>query len=184
MLNGIQKAGSQSPWGFTRTKQSLAWVSIEIRKKWRCRNCSDFPYGIFEPTHTRKIRARRMQRLLADLEKIADLMQNLQIGGRAYGEAKLLMRVMQRRGTCVDYVLFVRWSRNQQAGAKHSKPYAPFPIREAKKSPYGKNNFWRLWHGDCNIFCCHRSFSGSMASSPPPIARDARPLKGTTVRRQ
>ena len=153
MLNGIQKAGSQSLWGFTRTKQSLAWVSIEIRQKWRCRNCSGFPYGIFEPTHARKIRARRMQRLLADLEKIADLMQNLQIGGRAYGEAKLLMRVMQRRGTCVDYVLFVRWSRGQQAGAKHSKPYAPFPIREAKKSPYGKNNFWWWWHGDCNGFC-------------------------------
>ena len=61
--------------------------------------------------------------MLADLEKIADLMQILQIGGRAYGEAKLLMRVMQRRGTCVDYVLFVRWSRNQCVSAKHTASY-------------------------------------------------------------
>ena len=103
-----------------------------------------------------------MQRLLADLEKKLDLLQILHFGGRAYTEAKLLMRVMQTCGTCVDFVLFVRWSRSQWVYAKHSKPYVSFRIREAKKSPYGKNKFGGQWHGDCNDVCRHRSLSGSV----------------------
>lgn len=100
--------------------------------------------------------------MLADLAKIADLLQFLHFWGRAHGEAKLLMRVMQTCGTCVDFVLFVRWSRSQWVSAKHSKPYASFRIREAKKSPYGKNKFGGWWHGDCNVVCRHRSLSGSV----------------------
>ena len=130
----------------------------------------------------RKIRACRMQRLLADLGKKLDLLQILHFGGRAYTEAKLLMRVMQTCGTCVDFVLFVRWSRSQWVSAKHSKPYVSFRIREAKKSPYGKNKFGGQWHGDCNVVCCRRWIASlksivRLTSSPPPVARDARSLR-------
>lgn len=85
---------ASNPLGDSRAPSKASCASLsKFGKSGGAEIAAVFPKGILGPTYVRKIRARRMQGLQRYFWKKADLLQILHFWGRAYGEAKLLMRI-------------------------------------------------------------------------------------------